>query len=505
MTSAPAVAATAPPIAVIALDKIDPSPLNRKCDPDDQGILSLAASIEEAGLINPITVRAVEGRYEIVCGERRWLAHRKLGRGDINAIVIAADERHAQILRVTENLQRQDLSYLESGDGVAALLKAHDNDVAEVASRLGYSPTWVRRRAKLPDLIDAWRAELDDPDTPYAKIRDSVEKLEEIALLPEATQQALLDDGALINNCVTTAAMRRALAGFFRDLAVKPWTKNWEAIAFSGSSPRRCYACAKRSDKEASLFTDLHAEAGGKEQAFCLDPACWQDKIVRWCKYLIKRNPAAVLVWDGKMRPADAVEAEERYGAAPLESWRWREKAQDGYARESAGLIVGGARAGVMLPIWLHDDDAARAADQTRRARLAESAPEPDEEAARREKVLATLEKYVPEDYADLVACCGADQAQIYVVNWCRWFGLEPLRHYREGDGKSFDFAYPGCWQRAWKAVRSEMLVFLADFAEGGVSPGEEPAAAAIVALLHIDFGLPSLDAPAAEGDDDGV
>ncbi len=262
--------------APIPLTLIDPSPLNRHSADTDADIAELAQTIAENGLIAPITARPVGGgRYEIVCGERRWRAFRLLEREAIPCFVKDLDETQAQIERIVENFQRRDPSFMEQGEAVAALMQLTDRDISEVANRLGQSVSWVRRRAKLPNLIPAWREELAKDKTPYFAIRDSVNKLEELAILPPATQQSILESN-ILRYIKTTKEMRVAIAKLFMHLDAKPWSREWEKKAFSGSGKRRCDACMKRSDRESALFADPDNPNAG--QKMCLDPECWQNK-----------------------------------------------------------------------------------------------------------------------------------------------------------------------------------------------------------------------------------
>lgn len=217
----------------IPVSLLTPSPLNRKCE--DADIAELAQTIAESGLINPISARLMEGgTFEIICGERRWRAFRLLERETIPCFVKSLDDTQAQIERIVENYQRRDPSFMEQGEAVAALMQLTDRDVSEVANRLGQSVSWVRRRAKLPNLIPAWREELAKDNTPYFAIRDHINQLEEVAVLPAATQQIILDSGVL-RYVKTTKELRNTIAKHFMDLDAKPWSRAWEKKAFSGS------------------------------------------------------------------------------------------------------------------------------------------------------------------------------------------------------------------------------------------------------------------------------
>lgn len=112
-------------------------------------IQELALSIKEQGLINPILLRPEGSLYEIIAGNRRFLAHKWLGRSTIEATVRDADPGQAAELRLTENIQRSDLTPLEEALAVRRLTASHGLSVAECAARCAKSEAWVRLRLQL--------------------------------------------------------------------------------------------------------------------------------------------------------------------------------------------------------------------------------------------------------------------------------------------------------------------------------------------------------------------
>ena len=341
---------------------IDPSCLNRHTGDEDADIAELAQTIAENGLLYPISARPRDGgRYEIICGERRWRAFRLLARETIPCIVKNLDDTQAQIERIVENYQRRDPSFIEQGEAVAALMGLTDRDVSEVANRLGQSVSWVRRRAKLPNLIAAWRDELNKPNTPYHAIRDSVNKLEEIAILPPATQKIILDSGVL-HHVKTTKEMRNTIAQHFMSLDAKPWTREWEKKAYTGYDKKRCDACMRRSDRENALFAN--PDDPNAEKKMCLDPECWKGKCLSWAKSLINDNPEIVPIRQSYYYGDDKLA--EYFGVKPVTYYDWEERddreAWEGHTA-AVGVFVDGSNIGTTKNIWLEmpeeseDDD----------------------------------------------------------------------------------------------------------------------------------------------------
>ncbi len=216
---------------MLSITTIHPSPENRTVKQDTEQFRSLAQSLQESGLIQPIVVRPITvtegehdlgGVYEIVAGERRWRAARYIGWTEIPAIIredLTDESAHA--LRIIENLQREDVPPLEQAAGVAHLLKQY-GDPAEVASRLGVSDAWVRTRANLTNLSSRWIAELRDPETDYTDLAKFVTWQEELAKLPRDAQDHLLTDRDLAS-AGTLSAFRSELQAATRRLSSTPW------------------------------------------------------------------------------------------------------------------------------------------------------------------------------------------------------------------------------------------------------------------------------------------
>ncbi len=111
-------------LAQIPLDKIEANPLQPRQEFDEEQIESLAASIKELGIIQPITLRAgVDGRYTIISGERRWRASQRAGITSIPAYIRTADDETMHAMALVENLQRADLNPIEIAMGLQRLIE----------------------------------------------------------------------------------------------------------------------------------------------------------------------------------------------------------------------------------------------------------------------------------------------------------------------------------------------------------------------------------------------
>lgn len=264
---------------------IVPSPHNpRQLRDGDPGVASLAESIKAQGLIQPITVRHQLGgeggdRYEIVAGERRWRACRLAGLETVPSIVRTdLDAQQALELIVTENLQREDLHPLEEANGVASLLGS-GHTLADVADRLGKSPGWVARRARLAKLSDTWRKLVTSGKSQVSEWTG--EMLELVARLEPKAQAEFYQtkQGAITNRLIDLRELRGWLADWTRELRLAPWAQD-DATLDPQAGP--CSTCPKRSSCNPGLFDE--DETDGKKSApgdRCLDATCWSRKLER--------------------------------------------------------------------------------------------------------------------------------------------------------------------------------------------------------------------------------
>jgi len=123
----------------IDLTKIDPSPYQHRRDFDEDTLRELAASIEREGLIEPIVVRPKRDRYELIAGERRFRAVRDYtGMKTIQAQIVRAGDLQARRISAAENLQREDLSAIETIEAIAEIVDAEligDEDYAAMGKK----------------------------------------------------------------------------------------------------------------------------------------------------------------------------------------------------------------------------------------------------------------------------------------------------------------------------------------------------------------------------------
>lgn len=133
----------------LPLSVIKPNPHQPRKLFDSVGLRELSASIEEFGVLQPISVRRAEDGFEIIAGERRFRAAESIGMKEIPAIVMNADENKSALLALLENLQREDLCFFEIAEGYQRLIREQGMTQDGLARKLGKSQSAVANKLRL--------------------------------------------------------------------------------------------------------------------------------------------------------------------------------------------------------------------------------------------------------------------------------------------------------------------------------------------------------------------
>ena len=146
----------------LSVDEIVPNPYQPRQVFDSRSLEELAQSIGRYGILSPLSVRQRDGQYELVAGERRLRAARMAGLERVPCLVLDIDGIESGAIALVENLQREDLDYIEQAQGIARLIERFGLSQEECARRLGKSQSAVAnklRLLKLPrDVLDKLRA-----------------------------------------------------------------------------------------------------------------------------------------------------------------------------------------------------------------------------------------------------------------------------------------------------------------------------------------------------------
>ena len=137
------------------LSEIVPNKFQPRKNFDEENLNDLANSIKERGVIQPIIVRKSDSdnsKFEIIAGERRWLAARKAGLHDIPVVVTDADDLKSLEFAIVENVQRKDLNPIEEAEGYKRLIDEFSYDQDKVSKFIGKSRAHISNCLRLLSL-----------------------------------------------------------------------------------------------------------------------------------------------------------------------------------------------------------------------------------------------------------------------------------------------------------------------------------------------------------------
>ena len=139
----------------LSLAEIVPNKYQPRKNFDEENLNDLVNSIKERGVIQPIIVRKSNtdnSKYEIIAGERRWLAAQKAGLHDIPVVVTDADDLKSLEFAIVENVQRHDLNPLEEAQGYKRLIDEFAYDQDKVSKFIGKSRSYISNSLRLLNL-----------------------------------------------------------------------------------------------------------------------------------------------------------------------------------------------------------------------------------------------------------------------------------------------------------------------------------------------------------------
>ena len=140
----------------IAANLVEPNPYQPRTSFDESGLAELAASIRSSGIVQPILVRPLAGRFQLIAGERRWRAAKLAGTDRIPALVRDVPDEQMLEVSLIENLQREDLNPIEQARAYQSLMRQANLTQDQAAERTGKDRTTVAnllRLLRLPDFV----------------------------------------------------------------------------------------------------------------------------------------------------------------------------------------------------------------------------------------------------------------------------------------------------------------------------------------------------------------
>jgi len=139
-------------IQKLAVTTLSPNPEQPRTIFDEEALVELAASIKQYGIVQPLVVTPVGGGYHIIAGERRWRAAQLAGLKTVPTLVRTAQQQEKLELAILENVQRVDLSPLETAVSVERLHQQFNLTYSEIAKRLGKAETTLHNTVRLLQL-----------------------------------------------------------------------------------------------------------------------------------------------------------------------------------------------------------------------------------------------------------------------------------------------------------------------------------------------------------------
>ncbi len=288
-------------IQKIRVDRISPNPNQARIDFDKAGLMELAESIKATGLLQPIIVKPVDGRFQIIAGERRWRAHQIAGLSEIDAIV--RNSYNSVMESLIENIQRRDLSVFEEA---AALKKLLDTGITQegLSQQVGKSRTYIAQKVRLLDLGTDVRTAMESKAAGEPLSEGAARQLLRLKLIDDAATTQI--ENSRWSHFYTRLIISKP--NFFRTVADVQFGVD-EHLAF-------LFRCSMHSEEELERKADTlleKSEQGEKISTFQGGaPLMWslirpdfgkltkkqisklRDALIRYNKEYLKRYPSRV-------------------------------------------------------------------------------------------------------------------------------------------------------------------------------------------------------------------
>lgn len=247
----------------LKISLLQPNKWNPQRPVSDDFILSIKTN----GILQPLVVRAVGKKFEIIAGERRWRAAKDAGIETIQCKIIDVDDTRAHELSLVENIERANLSPIEEAVEIAELVKKHNGDFSEVAARIGRSRYFVKSRLALATLdVSSLKTIGIDP------LQIPVACLELLAKTPPETRQKILDDHDVEWILSDYEYLRSSIVRISKKLEKEFDAEDETLLPEVGA----CSQCPKRSGADKDLFGNVQEL---NKMDFCLDSDCYKQKI----------------------------------------------------------------------------------------------------------------------------------------------------------------------------------------------------------------------------------
>lgn len=151
---------SSPGVVEVPLDRIEPNSEQPRKIFEDTALTELSESIREYGVLQPIILLKQEGRYLIIAGERRYRAATLAGLEKIPAIIKNLDSKEAALIALVENVQREDLNYLEEARAYKKLMEDFNLTQSEIAEKVSKQQSTISNKIRLLSLPENLQEQL---------------------------------------------------------------------------------------------------------------------------------------------------------------------------------------------------------------------------------------------------------------------------------------------------------------------------------------------------------
>ena len=177
----------------LRISEIEPNKSQPRTEFDDDAILSLAESIRQHGVLQPILVRPLPtGGYQIVAGERRWRAARMVGLSEVPVLIKELSDFETMQVALIENLQRDDLNPIEEAQGYEKLMSKYSMTQEQVAEAMGKSRPAIANSLRLLKLDDETQKMVKDGDLSAGHAK-ALAGIDDIRLRQELAKKTVSD------------------------------------------------------------------------------------------------------------------------------------------------------------------------------------------------------------------------------------------------------------------------------------------------------------------------
>lgn len=178
----------------VGINLIDPNKFQPRRVFDEDAIASLSESIAQKGVIQPIIVRTkLDGRYELIAGERRLRAAKRAGLNEIPVVVKEMSDEDSLEIAILENIQREGLNPIEEAEGYARLMNEFSHTQEDIAKFTGKSRSYIANSLRLLNLPEFSRSMLES-----GKITVGHAKLALSSESPDELVRSILEDGLTV-------------------------------------------------------------------------------------------------------------------------------------------------------------------------------------------------------------------------------------------------------------------------------------------------------------------